>query len=85
MTIPGWQEALILGESRGSPCDVWDPQCSRDWEEAFPGWVAKINPLIKKEPLPNTQLPKKGDPVTDNKELSALEYEVGFEQALLLF
>lgn len=58
VTIPGWQEALILGESRGSPCHVWDPQCYKDWEEAFPGWVAKIDPLIKKEPLPNSY-PKK--------------------------
>lgn len=50
---------------------MWDSQGYRDWVEAIPGWVAKVDPLIKKEPLPNTQLPKKGDPVTDNKELSA--------------
>lgn len=50
-----------------------------------PGWVAKVDPLIKQEPLPNTQLPKKGDPVTDNKELSTPEYEVVVAGALFLF
>ncbi|EPY84172.1 transport and Golgi organization 6-like protein [Camelus ferus] len=48
---------------RRKSCDVWDPQHYRDWGEAGPEWVAKIDPLIKKVPLPNTQLPKKGDPV----------------------
>lgn len=58
-------------------CDVWDPKRYRDWGEAVPGWVAKIDPLIKKESLPNTQLPKKGDPVTENKELSTLQVQSG--------
>lgn len=48
---------------------MWDPQRYRDWGEVS-GRVAETDPLIKKEPFPNTQLPKKGDPVTDNKGLS---------------
>lgn len=58
-------------------CDVRDPQGFRDWGETIPGWVAKTDPLIKKEPLPNTQLLTKGDPVTDNKELSTPQVRSG--------
>lgn len=40
-----------------------------DWGEAVLVGVAKIDQLIKKEPLPSTQLLKIGDLVADSKEL----------------
>lgn len=52
VTIPGWQEALILGESRGSPVMCRIPRVT-GIGKSLQGWVAKIDPLIKKEPLLN--------------------------------
>lgn len=56
VTIPGWQEALIPGESRGSPVMCGIPGVTGIGGKV-PGWVAQVDPLIKKKALPNIQLP----------------------------
>lgn len=41
VTIPGWQAALILGESRGSPVMCGIPQATGIGEEPFQGGLLR--------------------------------------------
>lgn len=53
-----------------------------DWREAAQEWVAKVDPLIKKEALYNTHFPKKaGRPIAGAQPLQGCSV---FAQAVLV-